>query len=112
MKRKVITEANVLKAIRDYLDAKGVVYIRNNSGAVVGEHKGKKRFFRFGSPGSADLIGCSSSGRFWACEVKAPGKKATKEQMEWLVNVRINDGYSIWVDNVDGFINWFENWVK
>lgn len=56
---------------------------RSNTGAVVREYKGKKRFTRFGQAGMPDIIGIYR-GRFLAIEVKRPGNKATMEQQMFL----------------------------
>jgi hypothetical protein len=49
-------EGQVLNAILDYLAARHVFAIRMNTGAMVSEYKGKKRFMRFGMPGMADIL--------------------------------------------------------
>lgn len=78
-----IKEKDVLKACIDYLKAKGYVYIRNNSGAVVSEYKGKKRLIRYGQKGSADIIVCGKKGEFIAVECKGSEGKLSSEQAEW-----------------------------
>jgi hypothetical protein len=49
-------ESDVQKLILDWLAAKGIFAIRMNTGAVSASHNGKKRFFRFGMPGMADIL--------------------------------------------------------
>ncbi len=49
-------EGAVLKSIMEYLAARRVLCFRMNTGAVVSEYKGKKRFMRFGTPGMGDVL--------------------------------------------------------
>lgn len=49
-------EGAILKQILDYLAARHILAFRQNTGAVASEHKGKKRFMRFGVPGMADIL--------------------------------------------------------
>ena len=48
-------ESEVLNAVCDLLQAEHVVAFRMQTGAVVKEHKGKKRVVRFGVKGMSDL---------------------------------------------------------
>lgn len=50
------TEAQIQKSILDWLAAEHILAFRMNSGAVKSEHNGKQRFFRFGTPGMADIL--------------------------------------------------------
>jgi len=78
-----------------YLQIKGYEVIRNNTGAIVAEHKGKKRLIRFGLPGSADILACSPEGRFVAIECKAGRNKTTRLQNIFLERIRKNNGIAI-----------------
>lgn len=49
-------EAEVQKAILDYLAARHVLSFRMNTGAVSATYNGKNRFMRFGTPGMADIL--------------------------------------------------------
>jgi hypothetical protein len=49
-------ERDVQKAILDWLQAKHIFAIRQNTGAMRSEYKGKSRFIRFGIPGQADIL--------------------------------------------------------
>lgn len=49
-------EAQTQALILDYLQAKGVLAFRMNTGAMRAEYKGKSRFMRFGVPGMADVL--------------------------------------------------------
>jgi hypothetical protein len=77
-------EGSVVRAILDYLDIRQILYIRNNTGVARPERKdGSKGFVRFGSVGSADIIGCLPGGRFFAIECKAGRGKLTPAQVEF-----------------------------
>lgn len=95
-----MTEAEIQRAIRLRLAATGkVLLFRNNVG--VGEFQGQR--VRFGLlRGSSDLIGLiKPSGRFFALEVKRPGKKPTKEQEMFMKLVRSFGGHAACVDSVE-----------
>jgi len=69
-----VKEKDVQNGILMWLNFMGCITWRQNQGAVVAEHKGKKRFFRMTSlPGISDIIGLLPGGRFIAIEVKRPG---------------------------------------
>lgn len=91
-------EAAVLRDVKRTLDVLGILYIRNNSGAVQ-VRPGK--FMSFGSPGSADIIACTRGGRFLAIECKAPKTGRMSElQRDWLDKVNTMGGIGIVVDSV------------
>lgn len=41
-------------------------------------------------------------------EVKAPGKKPTREQEDWLKRARINGALAGWWDSLDSFMAWYK----
>jgi hypothetical protein len=55
-KRTTASEAEISRAIMDYLAALHVLTYRMNTGAYEAVYKGKSRFLRFGTPGMADLL--------------------------------------------------------
>ena len=82
----------------------GVQVWRNNTGCVD-LATGGKIVYGLGS-GSADLVGLVAShglrlGRFFALEVKWPGKRPTKEQLAWSNVVRGMGGFAAVVTSVD-----------
>ncbi len=103
-----ITENDVKNAILDYLAAHHVFAWRNNSGAFVGEYSGKQRFFRFGAKGSGDIFALHL-GIFHSIECKAPGKTPSGDQMDWMKRVRDSYGMAAYFDNIDDFIEWWED---
>ena len=51
-----LREADVLKAVTDYLAARKIWFRRMNTGGVKAEYNGRSRFVRYGSPGMADVL--------------------------------------------------------
>lgn len=95
------SETQLVAACLQYLTLRGALPIRINSGAVRGEHKGKKRFVRFNSAkGCSDLI-VSYRGRFLAVEVKVGNNKPTEEQQRFLDRVTATDSIACVVYSVD-----------
>ena len=80
-------EQEIVKAILEWLTYKKIFHYRNNTGAMVSEYKGKKRFMRFGSLGSPDIIVFKKSDQgaiAIALEVKRDEKaKQTESQKQW-----------------------------
>ena len=66
-----IKEKDLQKTILDWLRWRKIFCWRNNSGAMVSEYKGKKRFMRFGLEGSPDIFAVKF-GRIVGIEVKSP----------------------------------------
>lgn len=76
-------EKDVVKSVLEFLALKRIWAWRNNTGAVVSEHKGKKRFHRYGAVGSPDIFAVLPSGKVMHIECKGPHGKLSKEQEEW-----------------------------
>jgi hypothetical protein len=55
-----MSEQDLVRACLQYLEIKKnrgeLMYWRNNTGAIVSEYKGKKRFMKFGAKGSPDIF--------------------------------------------------------
>lgn len=114
-------ESEIQRAILDYLKTvPGVVAWRSNTGAFSGEHKGKRRFVRFGIKGMADILGwqlwpqvitdCAhplassfspTIPRVMAIEVKRPGGHLTLAQTDFLALVKRAGGLAIVAASVD-----------
>lgn len=90
-------ERDIQAACLHLLALSGVMAFRVNSGAVTGEHNGKRRFFRFnGARGCSDILGVlPRSGRFLAVEVKRPGGKLTPDQAAFLDRIRAAGGLAL-----------------
>lgn len=96
-------ETKIQRAIMLKLSDAGCLVWRNEtSGAWVGKviHKAGQqvtlehaKLIKFGlTVGSSDLIGLTPTGRFFAIEVKTPTGKATKDQLNFIEQVRLAGG--------------------
>lgn len=99
---KAGNETDLVRACLQLLRLHGVVCWRQNSGAVAGEHKGKRRFVRFNSArGCSDILGIlPPTGRLVAIEVKLPGRKPTADQAGFLDAVRAAGGVGLVIRDV------------
>ena len=69
---------------------------------TTGKIKGRGgHWITLGYPGVSDIIGMTKTGKFFAIEVKKPGEKPTKQQLEYLEMVEDNGGLADWVTNVE-----------
>lgn len=103
------TEQEILNAILEYLNRSGHFAWRNNTGGIYKTHGEHQRFFRFGLPGSADILGIQyQTGRFIAIEVKRPGKKPTDLQENFLKIIRHQGGIAMVAHSIDDVINYFK----
>ena len=104
-------EVEIMKAILAYLRVvPGVVAWRQNTGAMFGEHNGKRWAVRFGVPGMSDILGWRSLrlkildapiAQALAIEVKREGTHPTVEQQAFLETVRRAGGIALVARNVD-----------
>jgi len=93
-----VSEAEVQKAIMQFLRYRGTFFFRNNSGAYSDKDSG--RFIRFGSKGAGDLIAIYPDGRFWSVEVKREGGKLSDDQIAFLCGVRKAGGVASCVESI------------
>lgn len=84
-------ENDLQRLILDYLVAKRIFHYRNNSGAMVSEYKGKKRFMRFGASGSPDII-CVINGQYVGIECKGEKGKQGDSQKLFQANLESAGG--------------------
>ena len=93
-------QSNILERL-NFL--KNAFFWRENSGAFALEHQGKKRFFRAGTPGIADIMGLWN-GVPVAIEVKRPKtkKNVSVDQKAFLQRFRDCGGVGIvcWDDSI------------
>ena len=93
----------VAEALRFLNRIPGVVAWRTNVGAVSADHKGKRRFVRFGFPGLSDIIGWKTTDtytpfgyvrypRFLAVECKSVSGVITPQQQGFLDLVEKSGG--------------------
>lgn len=77
-----IKEKDLQHSLLEWLGYQKIFHYRNNSGAVISEYKGKKRFMRFGAVGSPDIV-CVIKGQFVGVEVKGTGGKQSDDQKDF-----------------------------
>jgi len=97
-------EGQIVKACLQYLKLRGVLAWRQNTGAVTGMHKGKRRFVRFGIPGMSDIAGVLPSGLALFIECKVPGRKPTAAQWAFLGAVEMTGAVTLVVHSLDELI--------
>ncbi|AZG12014.1 hypothetical protein ACUXAV_004907 [Cupriavidus metallidurans] len=100
-------ETKVLLACMELLEQHPSVawVMRMNTGVAVYGEGDQKRFVRFSIPGVSDIVGQLKDGRFFAVEVKRPGKEPTDDQWAFLQNVAQNGGLAGWVDDASQLAN-------
>lgn len=99
-----MSERDLQHAIRLALGAEPsrVVLWRNNVGVAQHWESGRVHTVRYGlAPGSADLVGLRSDGRFVALELKAARGRVSPEQEAWLALVRRMGGVGAVVRSVE-----------
>jgi len=94
---KARTETEIVRAILEYLRARGCWAERRNSRVLMLPGKGGRlRPVRFGGvKGASDIIAIGPQGRFIAIEVKRPGEHATPEQAAYLAEIRRHGGVGL-----------------
>lgn len=105
-----MTESQLISAIRLAAPSLGCRLFRNNVGVLKRDARGAVRFGL--CPGSSDLIGWTPRGRFLAVEVKRPGKKPTKQQVQFIGSVRQHGGVGFWVDSLEEFQNHIQHELR
>lgn len=101
------TEAQIQKAILDYLKLKGHFAIRvNTQGVPMWNEGGRMKGFR-PSPmkGVADILGVKKGGQFFAIEVKKKGGKPSPEQVQFLKEVEARGGIALVAYSLDEVTN-------
>ena len=115
MNQETIIQRHIMLALSEM----GCLVFRNEtSGAWVGKkiHQAGQqvtladaRLIRFGlCVGSSDLVGLTASGRFFAIEVKTKTGRATKEQLNFIEQIKKHGGLAGIARNVEdarGIIN-------
>jgi hypothetical protein len=82
--------------ILDCLRVFGVEARRQNTGAALNP---RGQMVRFGEPGQADITGTLPWGRRLEIEAKAPGKRPTAKQLDYLRRINESGGVGIWIDD-------------
>ena len=103
-------ESEIQKAILQYLAARRVLAWRMNTGAV----KTETRFFRFGSPGMADILAAPQSlddwgvwqARFLWIECKAPRGTQSEAQKSFQIQVEEQNHTYIVARSIEDVAKW------
>lgn len=108
-----MSETDIKKAIQVAIVKLGHRLWVNNCGALK---DATGRYVTYGlSPGSSDLIGMTSTGRFLAIEVKEPGSytKADhlKRQEDFIAMVRLMGGIGFFARSVDEALAQLAAWI-
>ncbi len=102
-------ETEFIKQVREYLQLRGCVTTRVNSGlTVLGDGSENRRVVRGAAAGTADIIGCYK-GRYFAIEAKVGRNRPTSAQKEFLDSVQAAGGIAFvaWsLDDVDAGMGW------
>lgn len=105
-----LSEAEVTKQVTDFLRYRKWTLIRLNSG-LFQTRDGGQRIYQIGEKGQADWLALKGFGngaaRVLFIEMKATGKKPSKEQLRWMV-VKGKEGLeATWTDSLESFIEWY-----
>jgi hypothetical protein len=98
-----MSEQAISKAIQQYLDVRHIYNDRLNAGKV----KVGGKYLQLAKKGTPDRF-YISKGQIYFVEVKRPGEKPTKEQIERHQELRDAGAVVIVADSLDSFINQFE----
>ena len=100
-----LTEAQVQNQIIAYLNVRGILHWRQNTGSF----KVDERYIRAGKKGISDIIGCLPDGRFFAVEVKrGTGGRLSQDQKEFIENVINNNGVGLVANDFEKFKKIFD----
>lgn len=91
-------EREIQSEILDFLTSKGFLVVKFSNGA----HAVRGGFIRTRKQdvGVSDIIGCTPDGRFFACEVKKPGGKASLEQLAYISCIKQRGGIGMVVESL------------
>lgn len=90
--KKKVSEKTLQKKIIDFLESVGAVVVKVNNGAVYNPYR--KSWIPPRRKGISDIIACFN-GYFIAIEVKGTGSYPTKEQKEFIEQVKEKGGFGI-----------------
>jgi hypothetical protein len=117
-----VKESQIQRSILDLLAAERIPAWRMNTGAMSGEHKGKKWFMRFGEKGMADILAIPKKREcipplyirdipqvLWI-EVKTADGKVTDDQRAFGNHVADNGMHYLIARSVDDVIKWLKDY--
>lgn len=95
-------ETSLVRVCLQWLELRGVLAWRVNSGAMVVGDRKHRRFVRFNSiDGVSDILGCLPGGRMLAVECKVKPNKLTRSQESFLAAVQKNGGVAVVAYSLD-----------
>ena len=98
-----VRERDVQRGILDLLHFLGYVAVKFPSVGIYKQSTGT--YIPQPRRGVSDIIACSpKTGRYIAIEVKAPGKKATPEQSEFIEQIKACGGTAFVADSVQDVV--------
>lgn len=103
-KSKNREESRLVRACLQYLQLKGFVAIRNNTGVFFFKNGDRTRAVRVATVGSPDIIACSPEGRFVAIECKSSKGTLTPAQKQFLEEIKKRGGITLVVRSIDDLL--------
>lgn len=110
MKKPRVPESLILKTCLASLEYASVFHYRNNTGAMVGEYKGKKRFIRYGVAGAPDIVAVWG-GLFVGIECKSSDGRLSEDQKRFGAELEKAGGVYAIVRDIET-ANGLGEWVK
>ncbi len=118
--RRTNPESDLQRAVLAHLrtrGAAGLVYFHVPQGNKLGGARSRKGVAIQGSinkglgvrAGVSDLI-LLAHGRFFALELKVPGRTPTEEQLRFLAEVNAAGGFGAWCQGLDRALGILESW--
>lgn len=98
---EAVTEAQIQSAILQYLNLKGILAWRANSGMHMAHHNGKDYMIRLAPKGTSDIIGCLGNGKMLAIEVKRPKGVPTSDQQNFIDKINQRGGVAFVATSID-----------
>jgi len=83
-----VKEQKIQKRITDYLGSQGHHSINVITSSTAG---------------TSDIVSCGPDGRFWAIEVKRPGKKPSELQWSYIRSIQERNGIAFYADSFEDF---------
>lgn len=100
---KAPSEHDIQGQILSWLKLKRLFHYRQNSGAHAATYNGKKRFFRYGTPGTPDIV-CIIKGQYIGIEVKGKYGQQSQNQVCFQQELERAGGHYILARSLDDAI--------
>ncbi len=110
MKLPALKESDVTAQIKSFLESRGWTGFRLQSGLVRG-YTGNT-FMRLAKKGTPDWVFVRARETLFV-EMKAPGKKPSKDQIAWLAWAGVEGTPAIWADGLGAFMEKYgHRWTR